>query len=551
MLLQKTAFVGIFIALAATSGLRALDAEYPPQRYALLIGVNEYTHLSNLRYCDNDMRALQQAFVKAGFPEKNVTLMHGGSRRAELLPFRNNVIEQLKILLGGVRKNDLVVVAFSGHGVHLGGKDYFCTTDTSLEDPAATMVPVETVYQLLQDGQAQQKLLVVDACRNNPLPEDTRAAADNTLVTSFQRSIAKKDKASQGIVVMASCAENQVSIEDPQLQRGVFMNFVVNGLLGHADANRDKEVTLLELHMYAEYETRNHVRVSRSMLQTPNLRGDITGNYIMARVSERPAELDLQTVGNAGAGSDGPSKIEMKLYDAAYGLFQQGKTADAIREFEQLVSLAENPQLKRVARLKLASAYLTLDPQRNIGKALAIHQQAGMDGVSVVVQNSNAPIKSGNDVRGTVKQGQVVAISEVKGDFYRVKSVDGKELPKEESGFLYKTAFQKPQPKTTPASNGGNNQVVYDPGYGYGYGDGAREVIREALAGPGGFVNPADAAAIRDLERRYDELDRLERRGVGPLQLRAKEREFERKAMELERKALQREAVRNFFRGGR
>jgi uncharacterized caspase-like protein len=103
-----------------------------------------------------------------------------------------------------------------------------------------------------------------------PCPEGIRSALpSNALVTSFQRSIARQDSASKGIVVMASCAENQVSVEDPDLQHGVFMNFVINGLLGHADQDRNKEVTLLELHMYAEYETRNHVRTKKKYAADP------------------------------------------------------------------------------------------------------------------------------------------------------------------------------------------------------------------------------------------------------------------------------------------
>jgi len=543
------------LLLAAISAVRGADT--PPQRYALLIGVNSYTHLSDLHFCENDMRALREACVAAGFPEKNVTLMHKGSDRPELIPVKNHVMEQLKVLLKGVQPNDLVLVAFSGHGVHVGDKDYFCTIDAKLEDPQGTMVPAAEVADLLEKSLARQQVLIIDACRNDPLPEGTRSAGSEALSTAFTRSVKSKDNASHGLVVMRSCDEQQVSVEDPQLQHGVFMNFVVNGLLGHADANRDKQVTLLELHMYAEYETRNHVRVTRSMLQTPSMRGEFAGNYIMAEVSQRPLKLDLQPVSSSGVPSKGPSALEMKLYDEAYGLFQQGKSAEAVTAFEQLVRVVEDEQLKKVARLKLASAYLAIDPTAYIGKALELHKESGLDSISMVVQVPTANVMIGPKAIVSVKATQIVGISTVDGEWYLAESVDGYPLNDDERGFLHKSTFQRPAPKPQPAAAGQPAQVASSGGYGYGYGNSGG--FRSASGGNSSvadyqreldyYDHPADKAQVTQLRQGLDQLDRMEQRGASEMAIRAKERELYRQAEQLQRKEQTREAIRSFFRG--
>jgi hypothetical protein len=553
--LAPSPVLALTIVIAAFSAARGADN--PPQRYALLIGVNSYTHLSDLQFCENDMRSLREACIAAGFPEKNVTYMHKGSERPELIPVKNHVMEQLKILLKGVQPNDLVLVAFSGHGVHVGDKDYFCTIDAKLEDPQGTMVPAAEVADLLDKSPARQQVMLIDACRNDPLPEGTRSASGPSVATAFTRSVKSKDNASHGLMVMRSCDEQQVSVEDPALQHGVFMNFVVNGLLGHADANRDKQVTLLELYQYAEYETRNHVRVTRSMLQTPSMKGDFAGNYIMADVSERPVKLDLQPVSSTGGASKGPSNLEMKLYDQAYGLFQQGKTTEAITAFEQLVSVAEDEQLKKVVRLKLASAYLAIDPVAHIAKALALHQESGLDTIPMVVQVPTANVMIGQKALVSVKATQMVGISSVDGEWFLAESVDGYPLNPEERGFLHKSTFQRPAPKPQPAAAGKPQQVASSGGYGYGYGNSGG--LRSASGGNSSvadyqreldyYDHPADKAQVQQLRTGLDQLDRMERRGASEMAIRAKERELYRQAEQLERKEATREAIRSFFRG--
>jgi hypothetical protein len=441
----------------------------------------------------------------------------------------------------------------------VGQQDYFCTIDSKVDDPQSTMVSAAEVTALLEKSQARQKVLVIDACRNDPLPEGTRSAESPLSAAAFTRSISTKDNASHGLVVMTSCDEKQVSVEDPQLQHGVFMNFVVNGLLGHADANRDKQVTLLELHMYAEYETRNHVRVTRSMLQTPSLRGEFAGNYIMAEVSERPAKLDLQPVTTSGTAARGPSTLEMKLYDEAYALFQQGKTTEAVTAFEQLVRVVEDEQLKKVARLKLASAYLAVDPVVNIAKALELHKAAGLDSISMLVQVPTANVMVGPKAIVSVKADQMVGISQVDGEWFLAESVNGYPLADDERGYLHQSAFQKPAPQPQRTANGQVQVVANNSGggYGYGYGGGGGgggygsggatyDDYRNEL---GYYDHPADRGQVNQLRQGLNELERMENRGASEMAIRAKEMQLQRQADQLERKQQTREAIRSFFRG--
>src|SRR5262249_47467868 len=53
-----------------------------------------------------------------------------------------------------------------------------------------------------------------------------------------------------GFVTFASCMASEFSAEGPALQNGYFTRALLEGLLGHADANGDGVVTLAELDAY-------------------------------------------------------------------------------------------------------------------------------------------------------------------------------------------------------------------------------------------------------------------------------------------------------------
>ncbi|MEQ8791689.1 MAG: caspase family protein [Pirellulaceae bacterium] len=504
------------LVLAGGSPSQASAAE--GQRYALLIGVNDYQHLKQLKFCENDMQALFGAFKDAGFKEANLTLMHDGAA-PNLRPILGNVVTQLEILLEGLQPEDLVVVAFSGHGVHIQdadghGKDYLCTRESQLGKPE-TMLPVEIVSNLLHKSRAKRKLIIVDACRDMPLPPAARTVAEagaprNQYDPALPgvraagqvfglRSVSNPETGGLGFVEMRSCRSSEVSVEDPDLEHGVFMNFVVQGLQGAADYDRDEKVDLLELYKYAEYQTRNHVRTKRSMLQRPTMRTpndeELEGNPILAFVTSRSSAVSgtevnrvepttgtptttTSTTGTASVETvrespvrptespRRPSALELKYFEQADALLRDGETKSAIARFEELLKTGEDREILDDARLRLAYAYQTLDPLGNLEKSLELRRQAGRDSVRVYVRRDDSPLKVGDHVLRHLKSMQIVGVDKVEGDWYRVVSIDDDPLESHRIGYLYKTAFQPEKPTSTGSTRSTNPS----PGGGWGGG---------------------------------------------------------------------------------
>jgi len=110
--------------LLVPSGL--VLAQSSGQRWAVLVGVNEYTSLQHLKYCVADAGKLRDQLVASGFPRENVFLLVDRAARQVDQPFRANIQQRIGAVLAVAGKEDLVFIGFSGHGVHLDGKSYFC-----------------------------------------------------------------------------------------------------------------------------------------------------------------------------------------------------------------------------------------------------------------------------------------------------------------------------------------------------------------------------------------------------------------------------------------
>ena len=266
-------------AVEATSKQAARVAELedlePPRRWALLIGVNDYNELSDLKFCVADARAMHKGLLAAGFHEERIWRLTSDAKSPKYLPFKANIQRQMELVLGQVGPRDLIVVALSGHGMHLEGTSYFCAVEARPEAPKETMVSLDYVYESLTACNARQKLLLVDACRNDPRVEGTRSVDDSKSTLSFSQTL---EKPPQGILALSSCAPGELSFEDGVLGGGVFIHFVVEGLAGKADreeGNVDGQVSLLELYRYSSTHTKSHVARQYNQSQTPMLRGEI------------------------------------------------------------------------------------------------------------------------------------------------------------------------------------------------------------------------------------------------------------------------------------
>jgi formylglycine-generating enzyme required for sulfatase activity len=275
------------------------------ERYALLVGVREYDKASGLRplaFSENDVTRLADVLKASGYRPENVVVMTDSreSTPARLLPEREKILYQLDSLLRDRSDGDTVLIAFAGHGVHFRGNEdsYFCPLDARL-DKNGSLVSIAQVYRRLEGCRADLKLLVYDACRNDPFPPMTRGLEP----LLEDKSRAPRMAPPGGVAAFYSCSEGEVAYEDTDLRQGVFFHFVVRGLQGDADLDKDRKVTLPELEYYTKRRVMDYVRVQfGGNRQMPNLRGNTRGLVALADVTAAAKQLQLAELKKPGSG---------------------------------------------------------------------------------------------------------------------------------------------------------------------------------------------------------------------------------------------------------
>jgi sulfatase modifying factor 1 len=316
-----TPFVGLATFFLLCVGAPAADDAPAGRKYALLVGVRNYDkdQLRSLRYTENDVNGMAAVLKDAGY--KRVVLMTqaeaANAGDNTLQPTAKNIRKKLAAILEDRKPEDAVLIAFSGHSVQFRDQkaSYFCPMDADLADDK-TLVSLGEVYKSLEESQAGTKVLLVDACRNDPQAEASKAV-EKIKLESVTRPQAERPPG--GVAALFSCSEGQSSYESEKLGHGVFFNFVIEGLKGEA-ANKKGEVTLQRLAAYVADEVPDAAReVSDAARQRPQQVGDLSGAIPLVTAVNR--EEIVNTIGmklkriKAGKFLMGSPKDEEGRYD--------------------------------------------------------------------------------------------------------------------------------------------------------------------------------------------------------------------------------------------
>ena len=206
-----------------------------------------------------------------GYDEKRIVLMTKatGNKDGNFYPTGKKIRKQLNLLLGNCTPEDTVILCFSGHGLQFKNdqEHYFCPSDAEIKD-RTTLISIPKVYEKLNACKASGKVLLVDACRNDPLVNFTKGPRLQLDMISSRLEVPEKG----GTVAFFSCSEGQESYEDDKVGRGVFFHYVNKALSGEGDRQGNGDVTFMELQMYAANNTKDHVRQAFGEFQQPTLR---------------------------------------------------------------------------------------------------------------------------------------------------------------------------------------------------------------------------------------------------------------------------------------
>ena len=137
------------------------------KRLALVMGNDNYTHVSKLEKAGNDADAMARELRNAGF---SVQLQKNLNYRS--------MVKTVESFANSITGGDEVVIFFAGHGVQLRTGSYLLPTDieaTSESEIEKTAYALDDLTQKINDSKPAFTLMLVDACRNNPIKTKGRS----------------------------------------------------------------------------------------------------------------------------------------------------------------------------------------------------------------------------------------------------------------------------------------------------------------------------------------------------------------------------------------
>lgn len=262
------------------------------EQYLFLVGVQDYTQtgeMTNLRFAEDDVHKFAENFADTGVPRANIILMtqREAAKKARFSPRSDLIRKELDMLMESLQPEDSVIVGFSGHGVQFKGQaeNFFCPIDAVPDSSHInTLVSISEVYRKLEKCNARMKLLLVDACRIDPLDLKSKDPKRIEIEPVFSRLPPIYDG---GTVAIFSCSETQKAFEDPGIQSGVFFHFINQAFSGAADSDKNDVIDLLELQAFTVKNVQKWSREQLGRSQTPEVKGQAKGTVELLSLAKR------------------------------------------------------------------------------------------------------------------------------------------------------------------------------------------------------------------------------------------------------------------------
>jgi Caspase domain/FG-GAP-like repeat/FG-GAP repeat len=254
------------------------------RRRALLVATATYADpgLAALRAPTGDVEALAGVLEDGSIGEFEVTRLV--DRPTEELK------KEIEGFFGGARRDDLLLLYFSCHGVlSQSRRFYFATATTALQWLRATAIEDGFVNDVVQHSRARSVVLVLDCCHSGAFGKGLTPKSALTVDVEHRFE-------GRGRVTLSASTELEYAFEEADPATGInelepaapgslFTRCLVDGLAsGDADMDGDGRISVDELYDYVCQRMRDG-----EAHQTPGMAGDVRGEIVIARSPRRVA----------------------------------------------------------------------------------------------------------------------------------------------------------------------------------------------------------------------------------------------------------------------
>ena len=159
----RHALFTLMIPAAVLLGTHSASAE---SRLALVIGQSAYRSVPALPNPANDARAVTQLLTDSGFEVSTAADLSQGQMREAVSEFAGKVAAK--------GADTVALVFYAGHGLQIDGENFLVPVD--IDPKREADIPIQAVrlndiLNTLTSVPSKMRILMLDACRNNPFPD--------------------------------------------------------------------------------------------------------------------------------------------------------------------------------------------------------------------------------------------------------------------------------------------------------------------------------------------------------------------------------------------
>ncbi|MCP4500500.1 MAG: caspase family protein [Deltaproteobacteria bacterium] len=229
------------------------------KRLALLVSNHSGGEgLAQLRYAERDATRLQEVLQEVGgFSSDDVVLLRDEESPDFLQALAD--LERRSQTYQAQGFETVLLVYYSGHA------------ENGMLRMGESKMPMGLLRIHLENSNAQVRLAFIDSCGAGAISEKGGRKAPPFLFHVDDKLQAR------GQVIIASSSSDEVSQESDEVQGSFFTHYLVSGMRGDADENKNGKVTLDEAYRYAYRRTVAATSNTRSGAQHPTYDYHIKG----------------------------------------------------------------------------------------------------------------------------------------------------------------------------------------------------------------------------------------------------------------------------------
>ncbi len=326
-------------AVCLVTATAPLWAQEEGKRVALIIGNDAYT-LAPLQNAVNDARAMDKALRGAGFKTK---LLENASKDV--------IDDALGSLADSLGPDDTALFYYAGHAFQIENENFIVPVDfkpaSGISQAKNRCVSLAQLFDQLNRTRAKARIMILDACRGNPLAEKY----------SLRAGLAQPVTAAGGTYVAFSTGPNEVAMDNPDGRNSWFTEALSDLISQPGEALEINDVfTRVRGRVQAETENR----------QTPWSQSSLGRRFYFRAPSQQDTDND-------------PTLVEKWMSDALLREQREDWT-DAIELLNMVLKKANGPT-QAAAKAKLPYLIARRDARASFeagqyAQAAALYKQA-------------------------------------------------------------------------------------------------------------------------------------------------------------------------------